>query len=153
MKIFGFKKNKIKLNYIDSILNLEKIKKLRNCPYEEIYAIFLRKSEDNKKDFYPIYEYRYGFGNEYSISIDSYKPNEIPEISKMFDADAIVIVHNHPTINGKISRAYPSKGDIESTIDVAKDWQSKGCLLLDHIIINERKHYSFVENDLINILE
>lgn len=153
MNIFRFKKNKINIDYIDDIINLDLVKDLRKSKVEKIYAIFLKKDDHAPKKYTPITHFEYGTGDEYRIFEESFKPQIVPEVCKMFDADAIVMLHNHPTINGKISRAYPSKDDIVSTIEVGEHWQSQGCYLLDHIIINEKKHYSFLENGLINIFE
>lgn len=151
--LFNKNKNKKKCNikYINDVLNLDIVKELRNIPNERIYAIFLKESEVEKHKFEPITHFMYGNGDEHSIFEETFKPNEVPEICHMLDADAIVMIHNHPKINGVISKVNPSKEDVICTINQGEDWQSKGCFVLDHIIVNEEEHYSFLENDLINL--
>lgn len=143
------KNKKLKYNYIDTILSSSKVKQLRKTSFEKLYAIFLRKNEDDSFSIINFYEY--GNGNSERILPETYKPNKIPKMNMLFKADAIVMLHNHPRYNGLYSIAYPSTSDINSTISAGELWQSKGCFLLDHIIINEDDYYSFAQNDLIII--
>lgn len=146
-----FKKNKLKLNYIPELLNLPTIKQLRTCPIEKIYAIFLKKNNDKTYGYSPIISFEYGYGDEHEIFVQTYNPKQIPTLNTAFSADAVVMVHNHPKIDGKVAKAYPSKNDIISTIQTGEMWQKNGCFLLDHIIVNELDYYSFTENELIKI--
>lgn len=149
--MFNNLKSQNKINYLDKILKLKTIQQLRTCSIEKIYAIFLKKDKDNDFSYSPIVCFEYGYGNENEIFTNTYNPKEIPTLNKSFAADAVIMVHNHPKIDGKFAKAYPSKNDIISTIQTGEMWQEKGCFLLDHIIINEIEHYSFIENNLIKI--
>lgn len=144
-------KEKQKVEYIPEILSLNVIKELRLSPIEKIYAIFLKKDSSISSGYSPILAFEYGSGNENHIFEENYIPKQVPILNSTLNADAIVIVHNHPKINGKIAKAYPSKEDVISTIQSGEMWEKEGCLLLDHIIINKLDHYSFIENGLITI--
>lgn len=145
------KKKKINFDYIEKILEMDSIKNLKMSSNEKVYAILLRQSDIVKNSFEPIIAYEFGSGDENRIFNETFIPENVPSINNMFETNAIVIIHNHPKVNDKIIKAYPSKDDILSTIQVGEYWQSEGCFLLDHIIVNEKDHYSFVENNLINI--
>lgn len=152
-KLFNKNKSNLNLKYIDDILDMKIIKDLRNDSNEKIYAVLLKKDEFNDKHFEPIECFLYGSGDENRIFEETFKPELVPEVSKTLDADAIVMIHNHPMVNNTKSFAYPSKEDVKSTYVVGNQWLSEGCFLLDHIIVTEDEHYSFVENDLIRIFE
>lgn len=57
-------------------------------------------------------------------------------------ADAIVIVHNHPSGN-----CMPSRYDIKETEDIKKALDLFGIDLLDHIIIADKEYYSFASEE------
>lgn len=57
-------------------------------------------------------------------------------------ADAIVIVHNHPSGN-----CAPSRSDIKETGDIKKALDLFGIDLLDHIIIADKEYYSFASEE------
>lgn len=57
-------------------------------------------------------------------------------------ADAIVIVHNHPSGN-----CMPSRSDIKETGDIKKALDLFGIDLLDHIIIADKEYYSFASEE------
>ncbi|MEK7846004.1 MAG: DNA repair protein RadC, partial [Nitrospinota bacterium] len=56
-------------------------------------------------------------------------------------ASAIIIAHNHPS--GGLT---PSKEDFEITKQLKSAGETLGINLLDHIIFNQKGHYSFLEN-------
>lgn len=57
-------------------------------------------------------------------------------------ADAIIIVHNHPSGN-----CMPSRSDIKETGDIKKALDLFGIDLLDHIIIADKEYYSFASEE------
>lgn len=57
-------------------------------------------------------------------------------------ADAIVIVHNHPSGN-----CMPSRSDIKETGDIKKALDLFDIDLLDHIIIADKEYYSFASEE------
>lgn len=57
-------------------------------------------------------------------------------------ADAIVIVHNHPSGN-----CMPSRSDIKETGEIKKALDLFGIDLLDHIIIADKEYYSFASEE------
>lgn len=146
-----FRKKNIKMEYISEILKLNIIKELRFSPIEKVYAIFLKKDSSISFGYSPIVAFEYGSGDETEIFKENYIPKQVPVLNATLNADAVVMLHNHPRIDGKIVRAYPSKEDVLSTLDVGQMWQEDDCFLLDHIIVNELDYYSFTENELLKI--
>ena len=63
-------------------------------------------------------------------------------------AAAIVLVHNHPSGNPE-----PSVGDDETTRDLIRACQLIGLVLLDHVIVGESDHYSYVDFGRLKELE
>ncbi len=59
----------------------------------------------------------------------------------MYDANAVIISHNHP--GGSLS---PIRADIEVTRAVIQAFASVGIKVVDHVIIADNKFYSFAEN-------
>ena len=55
-------------------------------------------------------------------------------------AAAVVLVHNHPS-----GCPEPSAGDDETTRDLWKACTLVGLVLLDHVIVGEKKHYSYAD--------
>lgn len=60
------------------------------------------------------------------------------------NAAALVLCHNHPSGNVK-----PSDADIKTTKNLLKASCILGIEILDHVIIDRDKYYSFVENNLL----
>lgn len=58
-------------------------------------------------------------------------------------ADAVILVHNHPSGNAK-----PSTADINQTKDVRNGLKCLDIELLDHIIIADGEFYSFAEEQV-----
>lgn len=59
-------------------------------------------------------------------------------------AAGIVVAHNHPS-----GDPTPSKQDITTTQQLVAAGQILGVNLYDHIIVTERRHYSFAANGMI----
>lgn len=55
-------------------------------------------------------------------------------------ASAVILAHNHPS--GSLS---PSKEDLQITEQLKEAGETLGIAVLDHIIFNQKGHYSFLE--------
>jgi DNA repair protein RadC len=66
------------------------------------------------------------------------------EAALKWEADAIVLIHNHPS-----DQARPSRADVEQTRQVASILQPIGIELLDHRIVTRSDSFSFREAGLI----
>ena len=67
-------------------------------------------------------------------------PREVFKTALLSNAAALILVHNHPTLDPT-----PSNEDIEITRRLKEAGQLLGIKVLDHIIIGDH-YYSFVEN-------
>ena len=63
-------------------------------------------------------------------------------------AAAIVLVHNHPS-----GCPEPSAGDDETTQNLLRACNLVGLVLLDHVIVGEREHYSYSDSGRLKELE
>lgn len=72
------------------------------------------------------------------------KPFEALRSAIVYNARAIIIVHNHPS-----GDPTPSISDIKFTGELMNETNSGGIELLDHIIIGDEKYVSFAEEGLI----
>ena len=66
---------------------------------------------------------------------------ELVKEALMYDANSIIVSHNHP--GGAMN---PSRADIDATRAINQAFASVGIKLIDHIIIADNKFYSFAEN-------
>jgi DNA repair protein RadC len=57
-------------------------------------------------------------------------------------ANAVIVAHNHPS-----GGVHPSKEDVEITSRLKGAGEILGIKLLDHVIFNQKEHYSFLERD------
>ena len=71
-------------------------------------------------------------------------PREIVKRALMYDANSIIISHNHP---GESLKA--SSDDINITKHISRALSTVSIKLLDHIIVAGDRHYSFKEQDLL----
>ena len=65
---------------------------------------------------------------------------EIFQLAVLQGAISIVIGHNHPGPD-----VFPSEKDLKATARIRKAGKLLGIKIKDHVIVNERKHYSFAE--------
>lgn len=72
-------------------------------------------------------------------------PREIFKIAIQESANAVIVVHNHPSGNAK-----PSKDDIGITKKLVKASHIVGICLLDHVIIGENTYVSMAEKNLVD---
>ena len=73
-------------------------------------------------------------------------PREVFKEAYLYNATAIICVHNHPSGNLE-----PSKQDIEITNNLVKLGNIHGIKVLDHVIISSSSYYSFLENNKISL--
>lgn len=71
-------------------------------------------------------------------------PREVFKVAIENNAAKIIIMHNHPSGNEK-----PSNEDIQLTNVIKKSGDIMGIDLLDHIIIADKKYFSFKNKNLI----
>ena len=71
-------------------------------------------------------------------------PREIFKIALDENAAAIILLHNHPSGDPD-----PSSFDIEITKELIKAGNLLGILILDHVIIGDKKYFSLKEKGLI----
>lgn len=83
-----------------------------------------------------------------SISSSSVYPREIIKLALKYSALAIVIVHNHPSGISK-----PSEGDKKLTKEIIFACISAGIKVHDHIIIGNKKYFSFADEGFIDAYE
>jgi len=67
-------------------------------------------------------------------------PREIFQLAVLQGEISIVIGHNHPGPD-----VFPSEKDLKATARIRKAGKILGIGIKDHVIVNERKHYSFAE--------
>ncbi len=60
------------------------------------------------------------------------------------DSTSVILCHNHPSGN-----LTPSEADRQLTKKIIKGGELLDIKVLDHVIITERSHFSFVDEDLI----
>lgn len=70
-------------------------------------------------------------------------PRKVVERALFHKATGVIIAHNHPS--GSTS---PSKEDIEATKAIKEALKTVEIRLLDHILVAEKGHYSFKEENL-----
>ena len=71
-------------------------------------------------------------------------PREVVKRALELGASSIILVHNHPS--GDVS---PSKADIDVTKQIVEAAKALGVAVHDHLIISEKKHFSFKDGGLI----
>ncbi len=72
----------------------------------------------------------------------SVHPRDVFSIAVKWNAHSIVVGHNHPS-----GSASPSKRDVELTWGLYSAGKMMGIPLVDHIIVTEKSHYSFADNE------
>ncbi len=108
---------------------------LSDAPHEEFWALFLNRA--NKI----IHKQKLSQGGITGTVIDI-KLVLKTAIEKL--ASGIIICHNHPSGNNK-----PSEADIKITEQLAKAAKHIDTNLLDHIIIADKKYFSFADEGLL----
>lgn len=127
----------------------EKNSSIKNA--KDIVKIFLHEMKDLKQEhFKTVYlDSRNKLIKEKTIFIGSLEESIVHsrEIFKQAleeNSSSIILVHNHPSGDPN-----PSMADIEATQEIIKAGDLLGIKILDHIIIGEKKYFSFKEKNLI----
>ena len=82
--------------------------------------------------------------SEGSLTASIVHPREVFKTAIKESAAAVILVHNHPS--GDPS---PSREDIEITQRLVKSGEIVGIKVLDHIIIGDGRHFSFLDKKMI----
>lgn len=108
--------------------------RLKGLAHEETRALFLNAGN------YLLSQEQIGIGDGASTIID------VPRILRLAlekKASGMILIHNHPTGN-----PHPSKADIETTKSLKTALNALGLNLLDHVIVSDRKFFSFADDSL-----
>ncbi len=87
---------------------------------------------------------RYNIISTGSLNESVVHPREVFKVAIENNSANIILLHNHPSGN-----TTPSIADIKITEKLVKAGKLLGIEVFDHIIIAEKKYYSFVENQKI----
>jgi DNA repair protein RadC len=82
--------------------------------------------------------------NQGTLNASLVHPREVYKGALLANANAIMVVHNHPSGNPE-----PSRADKEVTTKLIQAGNILDINLLDHFIIGNNQHYSFFANGLI----
>ena len=83
--------------------------------------------------------------SEGTVNASLLSPREVYVEALKANAVNIILLHNHPSGNPA-----PSSDDISSTAKIIETGKMIGIRLLDHIIIGDRKYFSFKEEGMID---
>jgi DNA repair protein RadC len=104
-------------------------KRLSSLKHEQAWLLTLRR------DHRVIQEHLIGEGDQESVK---FAPRKLLRIALLDDAEAIILIHNHP--DGDLA---PSLKDIAATAQIRSGCRAIGIRLLDAIIIAGSSYYSF----------
>lgn len=138
------------LAYISNILNHEIIEYVRDLNIEKLFVFYLKQRSSKVGDYEVCGFAEIGSGDAHIIHPDTVSYKTMKQRYDELEADALVIMHNHPKLKGK-SSVSPSDYDLIGTYAIAKVCLKNNMKLLDHIIIDSSGYFSFVENQLIDI--
>ena len=93
------------------------------------------------RDLIPIGYFSMSKGDKESVHTDS---QYLVQILILSGADGFIISHNHP-----LDKITPSDEDFQFTISIKKVADFFGFTFIDHIILNDKKYYSFDDRGLI----
>ncbi|MBN1149617.1 RadC family protein [candidate division WOR-3 bacterium] len=102
---------------------------------EHVYSIFLNNA-GSVLELFTVSEGTVGQADVY--------PRKIMERALLKKASSVILIHNHPSQNPE-----PSQADVILTEKIEKILSGIEISLLDHIIVTEKKAYSFRENGLL----
>lgn len=140
------------LGYISNILKHEVMAEVRKLDIEKMYGFYLKKRSEKPGDYTVCGFMELGSGDARSVSPDTISYKTMKKIYFDLEADALVILHNHPKLkNRNPSSVSPSEDDIIGTYAVARICLSNKMNLIDHIIVDTDNYFSFVENQLIDL--
>lgn len=140
------------LAYIKNILSHEVINYVRNLDIEKMYGFYLKKQSDKAGDYEVCGFVELGNGDAHSVSPDTISYKTMKKTYFDLEADAMVLLHNHPKLRGCTSSSVsPSEEDLIGTYAIARTCLSNKMKLMDHIIVDASNYFSFVENHLIEL--
>ncbi len=116
-----------------------KTRQIANLSYEISLVLYKRKNSYWGLENFDVIGNREG--------VDLPPVSSIIEGCRLNHTKEVVLVHNHPYIQGRCSPE-PSKLDIATTRKYFKWLNQAGIKLLDHIIISPEGHCSFVERGI-----
>lgn len=105
--------------------------RMHDLDHEEVWGVFL-----NRKN-HLISEMMLSKGTLTQTSIDN---RTVLRNALLLNAEAIILLHNHPSGN-----AAPSAADIQFTGSLRKACSLFDIRLLDHIIVAEKSYFSFAQ--------
>ncbi|MGN7678787.1 MAG: RadC family protein [Anaplasma sp.] len=109
--------------------------KIGNSNVENFYVLFLNKKYRVIAD---------EIQNTGTVDETSLYVREVVKKSLLYGATSIVVSHNHPSGDPK-----PSKADMHITNKLQEACCSVNIVLVDHVIITPKRHYSFRTNGLL----
>ena len=112
---------------------------LSDCSDEFVYVLCL----NTKCKLIGLFEASHGSTNRSSFPV-----REILQKSLMIGSTNIIIVHNHPS--GDCS---PSEGDINATKRIIDAGKIIDLPVLDHIIVGGNVYFSFMENNMFEVMQ
>lgn len=110
------------------------MERLRHLNYEQLIAVYLNGGS------YVIGDKVISTG---AVNQSIVPPREIFLNALKKEAVYIILIHNHPSGNSS-----PSKEDISITENLCKAGELLGIKILDHLIIGDRKYFSFREHQI-----
>lgn len=139
------------LNYIKEVINHEIVDEVRIDKCERLYAFYLKQNSSNAGDYTVCGFIKFGDGDSHHILPHTISYNALKDNYKNLKADAMVLLHNHPKtlIPAKLA---PSDNDIEFTYGVSYFADTHNMQVLDHIVVDHKNYYSFVENELMDVI-
>jgi DNA repair protein RadC len=108
--------------------------RLGRCEHEEFWTILL----DNKNRLQAFEKVSKG-----TIDQAPVYPREIMTLALEHRSSAIILVHNHPG-----GDPTPSSQDIQLTNKLKSLGREMGIRVLDHMVVADNTHYSFMEHGL-----
>lgn len=129
-------------NYVKQVLAFRQIRALTRESVEVSAALYM---DDKGK----VYMSRRGYskrGTPRGVEFPDYL--EVINNCKKLRVSKVILVHNHPPVNGVIDTR-PSHDDIRSTANFAQKIKEAGLTLVDHIIVSRDGFYSFKMQNLL----
>lgn len=100
---------------------------------------------DTDKQFQNLYPASINICSMGSLNESVVHPREVLKSSILNNANAVLLVHNHPSSN-----LQPSREDIQTTDRLIQAYDLMGIAVLDHIILGpQEQYYSFHDNDIL----
>ncbi|MDD2219744.1 MAG: DNA repair protein RadC [Desulfoplanes sp.] len=111
------------------------ISRLGNCEREEFWTILV----DNKNRLQAFEKISQGTVDQAPVF-----PREILALALQWKSSGLILVHNHPG-----GDPTPSSQDIQLTNKLKSLGKELGVRVLDHLVVAEASHYSFIEHGLL----